>query len=198
MQDRLTKGDKTYEGVLRLGEGTASYDAESDVDEIAPWRHITRSQLLEAVKLLTGEIEQIPPMYSAIKVNGERLYSLARKGKVVERKARRVTIKSFNLYFHDNDNGSSEDLNSGRPSSSNESHHNDDNDCETLTSQDIRFSVKCTSGPYIRTLAYDLGKAVGSVAHLTELRRTEACGYVVDDAWTIDELKHGLAAVERE
>ena len=183
MQQVLMGGDKSYEGVIRLGEGTASYDAETDVDEIASWQHIKRSQLLEARDSLTGVIEQVPPMYSALKVKGKRLYSLAREGQVVERKARQVTIKSFDLYFEDSQKCGDD-------------HNKNDKDV-TLTRQDVRFSVSCSSGTYIRSLAYDLGRAVGSVAHLTELRRTECCGHMIADAWTVEDCVSEIAAIEK-
>lgn len=86
---------KEYTGTLRLGETTASYDAESDVVESKPWQHITDDELDAARQLFLGEIEQIPPMYSAIKVGGERLYKKARRGEQVVRAPRRVHIDTF-------------------------------------------------------------------------------------------------------
>jgi len=86
---------KCYEGTMRLGEVTPSYDAESDVTNRAPWEHVTEQEMEEARSAFEGEIEQIPPMYSAVKVNGERLYKKARRGEEVKRSPRNVVIEKF-------------------------------------------------------------------------------------------------------
>lgn len=88
---------KEYEGVLRLGETTASYDAETPVEEVRPWEHVTAEALERARTALTGSLQQLPPMYSAVKVGGERLYRKARRGEEIERPARTVEIYSFEL-----------------------------------------------------------------------------------------------------
>ncbi len=88
---------KVYEGTIRLGEKTPSYDAETEVTERADVNHLTEEAILEACKAFTGEIEQLPPMYSALKVGGERLYKKARRGETIERKARQVTVSRFDL-----------------------------------------------------------------------------------------------------
>ncbi len=88
---------KQYEGVIRLGEKTPSYDAETEVSERNPTDHLTDEDIIEASKAFLGEIDQLPPMYSALRVNGERLYKKARRGEVVERKVRRVTVTDFEL-----------------------------------------------------------------------------------------------------
>ena len=106
-----------------------------------------------------GEIEQIPPMFSAVQKNGQRLYDLARKGIEVEREPRRVTVYSLELCSFD-----------------------EDSQCGTL-------SVKCSKGTYIRTIIDDIGAALGTGAVMTALRRTFACGYTLDDCVTLDELK---------
>ncbi len=89
--------DKTYTGTIKFGETTPSYDAETEVIERKPFHHITESMLHEAVTSLTGNVEQIPPMYSAVKKNGKPLYKLARKGVEIERKPRSVFIHEFNV-----------------------------------------------------------------------------------------------------
>ena len=88
---------KVYEGVIRLGEQTPSYDAETDVIEQCDISHLTSNDIIEASRAFIGEIDQLPPMYSALKVNGERLYKKARRGETVERKPRRVTVSSFDI-----------------------------------------------------------------------------------------------------
>lgn len=89
--------DKTYTGIIKLGESTASYDAETDVIERKPYDHVTEAQLRDATESFTGDIDQIPPMYSALKKNGKPLYKLARKGIEVRRESRRVTVHTFEL-----------------------------------------------------------------------------------------------------
>lgn len=87
--------EKEYTGRLRLGERTASYDSESAVEETRPWQHVTSQSIEEAMRQLEGDIDQIPPMYSAIKVGGRRLYRAARKGETLERAPRRVFVRRF-------------------------------------------------------------------------------------------------------
>ena len=89
--------DKEYTGVLRLGETTLSFDAESKVAEQKPWDHITDEQVKVAFQQFVGEIEQIPPMYSAIQIGGRRLYDLARRGETIDRQPRRVRVDRFDL-----------------------------------------------------------------------------------------------------
>lgn len=157
--DLFVNMTKEYSGTLRLGEATASYDAESEINETLPWEHVTDQQLQEARDAsFMGDIEQIPPMYSALKVNGKKLYESARAGKEVDRKARSVAIRRFDL-----------------------ERRNDDR-------QNIDLYVTCSKGTYIRSLAHDLGKKVGSAAHLIALRREAIGEYSVKDAWHMDDL----------
>lgn len=171
---------------MRLGEGTASQDADTDVTEVASWTHVTRGELQRGGQGLLGEIEQVPPMYSAIKVGGKRLHELARDGKEVEREPRPVVIHEFEL-FADSAGGG------GEPAAL--SADDDRLAGEQLLGQDVRFAVHCSKGTYVRTLAFDLGRAVGSVSHLTALRRTRVGEFSVDDAWDVGELHEALTAV---
>ncbi|CAM6084168.1 unnamed protein product [Calypogeia fissa] len=148
---------KVYSGIFRLGELTASLDADTEVSDVLPWEHITDDQLEQAKKDFVGDIFQTPPMYSAIKVGGERLYVKARKGEQIEVPPRLVTVNDFQL----------------ERSSENR--------------QDIHFKVTCSKGTYIRSLCADLARAVGSYAHLTVLRREKIGLYSVKDAWPILE-----------
>jgi tRNA pseudouridine55 synthase len=159
MVDRFTGMDKVYTGVLRLGEGTPSQDAATEVDEEEPWEHVTDDALLNEAAAMVGEITQIPPMYSAIKVKGERLYKAARRGETVERKERKCIINSFEVSRDDPEDA-----------------------------RNVSFRVDCSKGTYVRTLAFDLGKRLGSIAHLTSLRRESIGEYDVRDAWTTDAL----------
>lgn len=149
---------KEYSGMLRLGEGTPSYDADTEVTQHVKWQHVTNADLLTARDRLLGEIEQVPPMFSAVRIGGKRLYEVARVGKEVERAARKVVVKRFDLHRESEDH------------------------------QDVRLSVVCSKGTYVRSLAYDIGIAVGSVAHLTVLRREAIGEFLVKDAWNMDEL----------
>jgi tRNA pseudouridine55 synthase len=132
---------KTYIGEITFGGSTPSYDADSDVDETAPTDHITLDSIEEALKThFSGEIQQIPPVYSALKVGGRRSYELARRGKAVELAARPVTIYDHQIISFENDK--------------------------------LVISITCSKGTYIRSIAHDLGKTVGSLGHLSALERT--------------------------
>jgi tRNA pseudouridine55 synthase len=160
--DNFVAMKKEYSGVLRLGESTASYDAESDVMETKPWEHITDEALLQARTGFLGNIEQLPPMFSAIKIAGKRLYELAREGKEVERKPRTVSVDRFDLK----------------------------RDMESP--QNVHFYIECSKGTYVRSLAHDLGIAAGTAAHLTVLRREAIGEFRVESAWAMDDLVAAL------
>lgn len=148
--------DKTYTGTLKLGATTPSYDSETKEDTQYPTEHINRDVLEEAKQQFVGAIEQYPPIFSAIKVNGQPLYKKARKGESVEVEPRNVHIHRF--------------------------------DIARIELPFVDFSVECSKGTYIRSLAHDLGKAAASGAYLTALRRTHIGKYSVDNAWQLDEL----------
>ncbi|MBS7334136.1 tRNA pseudouridine(55) synthase TruB [Faecalibacter bovis] len=139
--DEFQAQEKTYTGTIKLGVTTPTYDLESEEDQIFPTDHITEEMIHETTKQFTGEIEQLPPMHSAIKVDGKRLYELARDGQEIERKARKVTIEEFKI--------------------------------TKIDLPFVDFEVKCSKGTYIRSLAYDFGKALNSGGYLTALRRTK-------------------------
>jgi tRNA pseudouridine55 synthase len=149
----LLDDDKEYLATLKLGERTATGDAEGDVVE----RKAVRVAGLEAVLArFVGEIEQVPPMYSALKREGVPLYALARRGESVERPARRVRIAEIEKL--------------------------------DFTPPHLRLRVRCSKGTYIRTLAEDIGAALGTCAHLAALRRTASGRFRVDDAMTLEQL----------
>lgn len=152
-------GIKVYEASVQLGTSTPSYDAETEPDQTADFSDITEAQISDCLSsTFTGVIEQLPPMYSAIKVKGQRLYKLARKGVEIERNPRRVTIHELVLNSYDPEKG------------------------------EARLTVTCSKGTYIRSLAHDLGIALGSRAHLSALRRTKSGDYSVEQALTAKEL----------
>ncbi|BCY28025.1 tRNA pseudouridine(55) synthase TruB [Flavobacterium okayamense] len=142
--------EKEYTGTIKLGETTPSYDLETEVDKTFPTEHITKELLQETLEQFTGEIMQKPPVFSAIKKDGKRLYEHARAGEEVEIEARKTTIYEFEL--------------------------------TRIELPEVDFRVKCSKGTYIRSLAYDFGKALHSGGHLTALRRTKIGNYSVDDA----------------
>lgn len=149
---------KRYLAHIRFGASTPSYDADSEINQKAPYEHITRTDIEEALKSdFEGEIEQIPPMYSALKKDGKRLYDLARKGETVEREPRRVTIYETKIVHFSN--------------------------------PDIILDIKCSKGTYIRSIAHDLGKKLGSLAYITKLTRSAIGTYTVEKALTIAELE---------
>jgi len=152
---------KCYEGTIKLGATTPSYDAETEIDQIYPFEHITKVALEEAVNKSKGELMQIPPIFSAIKVGGQPLYKKARKGEVFEPEARKITIYSLEILRFD--------------------------------LPEIDFAVHCSKGTYIRSLAYDIGKMLGSGAHLTRLVRTKIGDYSLSDASTPEKI---IAAIK--
>ena len=152
--EELQQGRKEYVATLQLGATTPSYDLEHEVDQTFPTEHITLETVKTVLQQFTGEIEQVPPIFSACKVDGKRAYDLARKGKEVELKAKRITIDELELLRFDP---------------------------ETMQ-MDIR--VRCSKGTYIRSLARDIGAALDSGAHLTALRRTQVGDYNLDVAFS--------------
>lgn len=151
---------KEYTGELTLGATTPSYDLETDVNETFSTEHITADLIHAAVKQFIGEIDQIPPIFSALKKDGKRLYELAREGKTIEISARKITIQEFEI--------------------------------TKIDLPKVNFRVVCSKGTYIRSLAYDFGKALNSGAHLSELRRTKIGEFRVENGTSIDEFIAGL------
>ncbi|KAI3768807.1 hypothetical protein L2E82_19642 [Cichorium intybus] len=157
--DRFQGMVKGYSGVLRLGEATSTLDADSPVIQREPWEHIKDDDIKKTAASFCGEIWQVPPMFSAIKVGGERLYEKARRGESIELSPRRISIFQFDV------ERSLEDR------------------------QNVIFRVTCSKGTYIRSLCADFAKALNSCAHMTVLRRDSIGEYSVDDAWDFEELE---------
>lgn len=156
--------DKEYTGTIMLGATTPTYDSEMEPDAHYPTGHITTALLNQAVTKLSGVIEQMPPVYSAIKIDGKTAYAEARKGNEMEMKTRTVEIKEFEL---------------------------------TRTEMpEVDFRVLCSKGTYIRSLAYDFGKAVDSGAYLKSLCRTRIGHFDLKDAVTIEQMLAIIAATE--
>ncbi|RFU37988.1 tRNA pseudouridine(55) synthase TruB [Actinomadura logoneensis] len=160
----LALTEKQYDATIRLGQTTNTDDAEGEITASASAGHVTDAMVEAGIAALTGPISQVPPQVSAIKVNGERAYKMARKGEEVELKARPVTVHAFEVTGIRRDG----DL------------------------VDVDASVTCSSGTYIRALARDLGAALGCGGHLTFLRRTRVGPYDLGMARTIDQLAENL------
>ncbi len=152
---------KEYTGTFTLGKTTPSYDLETEVNAAYPTEHITLESIQEAIPQFLGKIEQIPPVFSAIKKDGKRLYEFARKGEKVAVKSRTVEILEFEI--------------------------------TDIRMPQIDFRVVCSKGTYIRSLAHDFGKALGSGAYLSRLRRTKIGDYHVNTAHTPQSFKEQLS-----
>ena len=152
---------KEYIANVRFGATTPTYDMESEPDATFPYDHITEEALKKVLQdSFTGEIEQIPPVYSAIKIKGQKAYELARRGEKVTMKPRQVTIHKIDIARFD--------------------------------LPDVTLDVTCSKGTYIRSLAHDIGKALGSGAHLSGLRRTRIGDFSVDDAISMQDIEKVL------
>jgi len=160
----LALTEKEYTATIRLGQATDSDDADGAVIGHVPVLNIGEAELLPAVAALTGQISQVPPGVSAIKVGGQRAYKLARAGETPELAARTVTVREFAI----------------------------DATRQAGDLLDVDVRVTCSSGTYIRALARDLGAALGVGGHLTALRRTRVGPYLASDASTLDELAQGI------
>ncbi len=160
-QDIIPCHDKRYRADFRFGIATDTLDIWGKVMEQQP-SDITQEQIEGVLGSLRGEIEQLPPMYSAVSVGGKRLYQYAREGKEVERRPRKVTVYSLELISFDE------------------------------AAQSGTLDIYCSNGTYIRTLIDDLARALDTVGVMTDLVRYEACGYPLDDCMTLDELRQRI------
>jgi tRNA pseudouridine55 synthase len=172
----LSGAEKEYEAVIRLGFATDTGDItgvrlEQESHAKTQSRQSFRNEEIEdALASLRGEIEQTPPMYSAKKVGGQKLYELARRGEQIEREPVRVNISEFEILGDD-----------GALLTPND--HGD---------HDLKVRVVCSAGTYVRTLAEDFGKRLGVGAHVAELRRTRAGQFKIADALTLDRLSEAV------
>lgn len=151
---------KEYTGTFFIGATTPSYDLETEIDQTYPITHINDAIIHKTVAQFIGEIDQKPPVFSAIKKDGIRMYEHARAGVEVEITSRKTTIYEFEI--------------------------------TRIALPEINFRVVCSKGTYIRSLAYDFGKAMQSGSHLTVLRRTKIGDYNVDNALTPEEFEKAI------
>lgn len=147
--------EKEYTGTITLGATTPTYDLESEPENFKDYTSITSEQLNAVTKQFTGEILQVPPIHSAIKKDGKRVYELARRGEHVELEPRKITIKSFEI--------------------------------TAIAMPIVHFKVVCSTGTYIRSLANDVGAALGCGAHLSSLCRTRIGAFTLDKSLTVEE-----------
>ncbi|WP_457617126.1 tRNA pseudouridine(55) synthase TruB [Lutibacter sp.] len=147
--------EKEYTGTFFLGATTPSYDLETEVNHTFPISHISETLIYSTTKKFIGQIRQKPPIFSALKKDGKRLYELAREGKTTEIKEREITISEFEI--------------------------------TNISLPEVSFRVVCSKGTYIRSLAFDFGKALNSGAYLKALRRTRIGEFKVEDGIKIDE-----------
>ena len=160
--EQLQSHTKEYTATLQLGATTPSYDMEHEVDRTYPTGHITRELIDEAVGRFKGDIDQVPPVFSACMVDGHRAYKMARKGEAVELKPKRIRIDEIEVT---------------------------DFDAARML---LSIRVVCGKGTYIRALARDIGEALGSGAYLTALRRTRVGDYRVEDCVDFDHFQEWL------
>jgi len=151
---------KEYTGTFYIGATTPSFDLETEIDETFSISHIDEGLIQETIKQFLGEIDQKPPIYSAIKKDGVRLYEHARAGEVIEIEFRKTTIHEFEI--------------------------------TRMALPEIDFRVVCSKGTYIRSLAFDFGKALNSGAHLTALRRTKIGDYHVQNGTDVIQFEANL------
>ena len=151
--ENFSKLNKTYTGKITLGSTTPSYDLETKPNVNYPIKHIDENMIINTAKKFEGKIFQKPPIFSAVKKDGVRLYKLARKGMDVNIKKREIIINNFTI--------------------------------NSINLPEIEFTVTCSKGTYIRSLANDFGKELNSGAHLSELRRTSIGDYLIEDSFKI-------------
>lgn len=168
--DLLTEKDKTYEAVMLLGQTTDTQDTSGTILTESDAVH-SDDEIEQVVRHFIGDILQVPPMYSALKVNGKKLYELAREGIEIERKARPITIHDIEIL----------DIKRGKVNA-------------TLTDSEqsrieVRMLVHCSKGTYIRTLCHDIGEELGCGACMKELKRTKVAQFCLEDSYTLSQIE---------
>ena len=161
------KDDKAYIGTVQFGTSTTTYDTEGEIVKTSS-ETVNIDDIESALNNFRGEIKQIPPIYSAIKVNGKKLYEYARKGEEVKIEPRKVTINELSILNYNQD------------------------------TRQLELFIDCSKGTYIRALARDIGQALQSGAHLTALRRTQVGNYRVEGCHTIESFEQWLSTIEIE
>jgi len=162
LSEYVSASDKRYQATIRLGSATDTYDAEGVVTSSGSVENITEEQFVDSLQKFVGEIEQVPPPYSAVKVQGRKAYEMAREGEEIELAPRKIQVYSLDLLEWD--------------------------------SPEAVVDVFCSSGTYVRSLANDLGSALGCGAHLVGLRRTKSGRFTLRDAVPLRRLQEAFTA----
>lgn len=163
----LINHDKIYQAKIQLGQKTDTADAEGEVIEEQEVGNLSEVDIKEILKTFVGKQEQVPPMYSAIKVNGKKLYEYARKGQTVEIQPRQIEIYDIKLMELNNKN------------------------------KQLQFQVSCSKGTYIRSLCEDIAKRLGTVGYMCELNRVQVGDFNISNSVTVEELQENADAVDR-
>ena len=156
LMEQVVSGWKRYRMTMRLGAVSNTYDAEGEITEITDPGDLGRAEMAAVLQRFVGVIDQVPPMYSAIKIDGQRLYDLARAGKEVERRPRQVNVRAIGI--------------------------------DEIAMPYLRLTVDCGRGAYLRSIAHDLGQALGCGGYVTELTRLSCGGFRAEDGVTLETL----------
>lgn len=162
LSEYVSASDKRYQATIRLGSATDTYDSEGIITSESSSNHITEEKFDEILQTFVGEIEQVPPPYSAVKVKGRKAYEMARKGEEVELEPRKINVYSLELL--------------------------------EWAPPEVVIDAYCSSGTYVRSLANDLGNALGTGAHLIGLRRTKSGRFTLREAVPLRKLKESFDA----
>lgn len=160
LSEYVSASDKRYQAIVRLGATTDTYDADGTITSSRPVEHITEEQFAEALEQFVGEIEQVPPPYSAVKVKGRKAYEMARQGEEVDLAPRKIKVYNLELL--------------------------------EWAPPEAVIDVYCSSGTYVRSLAYDVGEVLGCGAHLVGLRRTKSGRFTLRDAVPLRKLREAF------
>jgi tRNA pseudouridine55 synthase len=162
LSEYVSASDKRYQATIRLGSSTDTYDSEGTIVATRPVEDITEDMFFDILQTFVGEIEQVPPPYSAVKVKGRKAYEMARQGEEVDLEPRTIQVYSLDIL--------------------------------EWAPPEVVIDVYCSSGTYVRSLANDLGKALGTGAHLIGLRRTKSGRFTLRDAVPLRRLKESFDA----
>lgn len=162
LSEYVSASDKRYQATIHLGSATDTYDAEGTITRSASVDDISEDKFMEILETFVGEIEQVPPPYSAVKVKGRKAYEMARQGEEVELEPRTIQVYSLDVL--------------------------------EWAPPEVVIDVYCSSGTYVRSLAHDLGKSLGTGAHLIGLRRTKSGRFTLRDAVPMRRLKESFDA----
>ena len=158
LSQAIMDGTKRYKAVLKLGQTTTTQDSEGEITSEREV-NVTETDIKKAVSEFVGEISQIPPMYSAVKINGQKLYKLAREGKEIEREPRKITIYSIDVLGID------------------------------LNANTVELDICCSKGTYIRTLCNDIGEKLGCGGFMASLVRTKSASFTLENSVTLEEFE---------